>query len=540
MMADAFPSRVLGRGRTLWLSGLVLLVISVGVLLPLGSLPVSGSDGAKGELQSAVEKVWSDARTWQLLGRSLALWTVVTLLATLTGTLEALVYFRSRFRGRGLLLLVSLLPLFVQPVLFGVGLVRFLETGGAAGRWFEWSSGSFGAVLVLWLALRPLVTVCAGAGLRSIPAELEESALLDGGAAPVVLRLSLRLAAPGIALGALLVFLRSSLDAAVPAVFQVKAYAFETFAMLAAYYDEASALAFATPMVAVGAAVGLMAALALGRYAASGLSFTRAPVLLGPGRVRAFGVVLCALWVAPMWALGAWAVTRPLRLVQALAATWSTVWDEIARTLVDSAAAVAAAGLVALVASSAALCGARGLRPATKAVFTIPILVPPVLLGVGMVSFWNQPGWRGEFASTPGMLVLGKAVLLLPVLAWVMVVVLSTIDRSLVEAMVLDGAGWRKLLRHLFFPAVRPHLALLGLAGFLLAFGEFEASTLLSPPGWTPFPVRLFTLLHYGVDDAVAGLALVGFVTTVGFGLAVAWLARGYLLADEGQGSGAV
>ena len=42
----------------------------------------------------------------------------------------------------------------------------------------------------------------------------------------------------------------------------------------------------------------------------------------------------------------------------------------------------------------------------------------------------------------------------------------------------------------------------------VLAMGELSASLLVLPPGVTTISVRIFQLLHYGVDDRVAALAL--------------------------------
>ena len=47
---------------------------------------------------------------------------------------------------------------------------------------------------------------------------------------------------------------------------------------------------------------------------------------------------------------------------------------------------------------------------------------------------------------------------------------------------------------------------------FVMSVGELSASLLVLPPGVTTIAVRIFQLLHYGVDDRVAALALSVFV----------------------------
>jgi len=520
-------------GNKIFSAGTVL-VLAFLVVLPWFSLISLGRGSEGGGLGPALRDVWGRGETWVLLGETVLVAGAVTVLAVIAGTLEALLYFRSRFRWRIPLFFLSLFPLFVPPVLLAVGAVRFLESGTGAAVWkgalFSFLevvlTGYSGMIVVMWLSLRPLVTICVGARLRTVPGEYEDCALLDASAPAVALRLSVRLAAPGILLGALLVFLRCLLESAVPAVFGFRAYAFETFAMLSAFYDDASAVAFATPLAAAGIMVGTGAVLTFQALETRGLSFVRSPDLLRPGGSRRLLILLAVLFAAPFWILGLWGLLHPVRLAGALARNWPNIQDELARTAVDSSAAAFLALLAGFCLAAVACCGVWGARSGVKALFSLPLFLPPVLFGVALVAFWNQPGWRGAVASTPVLLVIAKALLVLPVVTWPMVAVLSGLDRALFESFSLAGARWRHHLRHLFLPAVQPHLPLLGLAAFLLAAAEFEVSTLLSPPGWTPFSVRLFSLLHYGVDDLVAGLALVGFSLAVVLALAATWLAQ--------------
>ena len=41
-----------------------------------------------------------------------------------------------------------------------------------------------------------------------------------------------------------------------------------------------------------------------------------------------------------------------------------------------------------------------------------------------------------------------------------------------------------------------------------VAWGDLAASVLVVPPGVTTLSIRIFGLLHYGVEDQVAGICL--------------------------------
>ncbi len=46
------------------------------------------------------------------------------------------------------------------------------------------------------------------------------------------------------------------------------------------------------------------------------------------------------------------------------------------------------------------------------------------------------------------------------------------------------------------------------ICGIVLGLGELSASILVVPPGVTTVAIRIFGLLHYGVEDQLAALCL--------------------------------
>jgi iron(III) transport system permease protein len=46
------------------------------------------------------------------------------------------------------------------------------------------------------------------------------------------------------------------------------------------------------------------------------------------------------------------------------------------------------------------------------------------------------------------------------------------------------------------------------LAALSISLGDLAASILVVPPGVTTLSIRIFGLLHYGVEDQVAGICL--------------------------------
>ena len=77
-----------------------------------------------------------------------------------------------------------------------------------------------------------------------------------------------------------------------------------------------------------------------------------------------------------------------------------------------------------------------------------------------------------------------------------------------------------------------PAVGLAFLLSLAVGLGDLAASILVVPPGVATLSIHIFSLLHYGVEDQVAGicLALVGLLAVVAAG---AWSIM-KRMSDEG------
>lgn len=82
------------------------------------------------------------------------------------------------------------------------------------------------------------------------------------------------------------------------------------------------------------------------------------------------------------------------------------------------------------------------------------------------------------------------------------------LDPAVNECAMLDGSGiWMRMIR-IEAPRMRRALLLASLAVILVAFADLSATLLVLPPSVTTVASRLFGLLHSGVRNHEAGLAL--------------------------------
>ncbi|CAB3868934.1 molybdate ABC transporter permease subunit [Achromobacter animicus] len=148
-----------------------------------------------------------------LLSLKVAGW--ATLLATVAGTAAAYGLSRWRWPGRDLLDAILTLPLVLPPTVLGYYLLVLLGRRGIIGetlaRWnielvFTWQ----GAVIAASVVAFPLVFKSARAAFENVDGQLENAARVLGvSEAGVFFRVTLPLAARGIAAGVLLAFARA-------------------------------------------------------------------------------------------------------------------------------------------------------------------------------------------------------------------------------------------------------------------------------------------------------------------------------------------
>jgi molybdate transport system permease protein len=168
--------------------------------------------------------VWPDfallhtlaAMDWAPLALSLRVAAVATALAWGLGVGLGWVVARTRLPGRHLLEAVCMLPLVLPPTVIGYGILLLAGRRSAVGGWlrehfdyslvFSWH----GAVAASAVVALPLVLKSASAAFSQVDRTLEAAArTLRQSPWSVFVRVTLPLAAPGIAAGTLLAFARA-------------------------------------------------------------------------------------------------------------------------------------------------------------------------------------------------------------------------------------------------------------------------------------------------------------------------------------------
>jgi molybdate transport system permease protein len=164
-------------------------------------------------------------------------------------------------------------------------------------------------------------------------------------------------------------------------------------------------------------------------------------------------------------------------------------------------------------------------RRLVRALVTLPLVLPPVVGGVGLLYALGRTGVLGpvlghlgiSLSFTTAGVVLAETFVALPFLVVTVEGALSSRDQRYEEAAATLGAGGWTTFRRVTLPLIGPSVAAGTVLSFARALGEFGATITFAGnyPGTTQtMPIAVYVALESNPEAAVA-LALVLLVVSV-------------------------
>ena len=507
-----------------------------------------------------VGAVFLDDRLGSLVRNTV--WLVVGTLAISLplGTLAAVLVARTDVPGRRLALAsfgaMLLVPVYLQAAAWqaGFGLQGWITLNWDCGVWL---SGMPAATWIHGLAAVPWVVLIVGVALRLVEPELEEQALLDASPARVFRHVTFPACYGAIGVAVLWVTVTTSAEMAVTDLFAVRTFAEEIYTQTA-MGPRAIGGVFVGPPGFMACLLTSIALILGGTILLVSLASAHRPpsqrrlIVYSLGRARflaaaGLGLLLLAAIGVPLINLAAKAGIVVSQTESGRVRAWSVAkfaevvatspWryrEEFGWTL-----------LIGLLAATAAVCVgvllawlARRGRIAQACVWLLTataLATPGPIIGLTVIRLVNRPGiplftfLYNQSIFAPW---LAQTIRAVPAAVLIMWFTFRSISPAVLDAARVDGAGsWSQLVR-IALPMRWSALLLGWLTCAVIAMGDLGASVLTVPPGVMTLQIQIFTLLHYGVEDVVAGISLAfaaGFaVTTL---LVVRWV--GVLQPEE-------
>jgi iron(III) transport system permease protein len=523
----------------------------------------------------ALATLWlADARVARLWINTAFLAAGAASIALPLGTVAALLLYKTNMSGRravtflfvGMLFLPLYLVTGAWDAGFGIQGWQTLSTNPHLVR-EPWLAGWRAAIWVHGIAAVPWVVLILGAGLRAVEAEIEEDAATCVSPPRVLLHVTLRRAAPAFVVAALWIAMVATAEISVTDFFQVRTFAEEVYTQSAlGTFDMATGgqpVDTLPPGVlpqAAGLWIGLFISMALAILsivAAARLfaDFTEASErprwtwrlarLNRPAVLAMFCLILLVAGV-PLGNLlykagievtmqgGArvrnWSLARAVRLVFTVAPVEFRydLWLSLR---------------LGVLAATAALVGAVPLAWSMRRTRSMPwirlgmlascMIIPGPLLGVALIHLLNRPphsplaflGWLYDSNFAPWLVQTIRA---LPVATLILWPALASVPQAMLDTAATEGSRWWGQLLRIALPQCLPAVVAAWLIALAIAVGELAATILVirpQPHGATTISVRIFQMLHYGVDDHAAAISLL-----MVFGIATLTAAAAVLL----------
>lgn len=234
-----------------------------------------------------------------------------------------------------------------------------------------------------------------------------------------------------------------------------------------------------------------------------------------------FAAVVLIVFVAPLSTVllaglaGSWTSALPSNL--GLTHFDAALSGENLASLSVSLQTAFVAGAIALVLGTWAALAAREcpswLRKVTDAVFHLPIAVPSVAIGLGLLIAFNaQPLLLG---GTRWIVILAHTVLVLAFAFSAVSAALDRLDPAYRQAAESLGAGPVRVLTRVTLPLLMPALGAASGLAVALSMGELGATVMVYPATWKTLPVTIFGLTDRGQAFQAAACTTVLLLVTL-------------------------
>lgn len=144
-----------------------------------------------------------------------------------------------------------------------------------------------------------------------------------------------------------------------------------------------------------------------------------------------------------------------------------------------------------------------------------PLVVPDILMGISLLLLFVN----FSISLSLGTIIVAHTTFCLSYVTLVILGRLQDFDESMIEAARDLGAGWGTIIVRILLPLLGPGLAAGGLLAFTLSVDDFVITFLVSGPGNTTLPVKIFSMMRRSSPQVINALSVI--MMSVTFGLVI-------------------
>lgn len=198
------------------------------------------------------------------------------------------------------------------------------------------------------------------------------------------------------------------------------------------------------------------------------------------------------------------------------------LWASVALS-VQVAALTSVVSLVLGTALALALRRLRGIAAgAPSMLLTLALITPEIVLGFSLLMMFTTL----DVALSRWTIAVGHITFSLAFTTLIVRARLAMLRDDLEEAAMDLGATRWQSLRLVVLPQLWPALLGAGMLVFVLSFDDFVISLFTSGVGTSPLPVRIYSMIRFGVTPEINAIATLMMVVTIAIGVASIALTR--------------
>ena len=144
--------------------------------------------------------------------------------------------------------------------------------------------------------------------------------------------------------------------------------------------------------------------------------------------------------------------------------------------------------------------------------FSVPLMIPEVVFGVGILTFFSSIRFPLSFMS----LVCAHVVFCLPYVVSAVKARLKSLRSASLEeaAMDLGASEWQAFLK-VTLPIARPAILAGALLAFTISFEDFVTSFFVAGLGQTTLPIKIYAMMKFGVTPEINALSTLLLLVTL-------------------------
>lgn len=152
-------------------------------------------------------------------------------------------------------------------------------------------------------------------------------------------------------------------------------------------------------------------------------------------------------------------------------------------------------------------------RGLVRAFFLAPLLLPGLVIGLALYTYYLNMPWLHMSRMFSGML-MGHILVTMPFVIGTVSAALYGFDLALEEAARSLGSGPFRAFFSVTLPNIKSGISAGSLFAFIVSFGQFDLSLMLSTPNNTPLPFAMYSSLRYQFEptSAAAGTFAIALV----------------------------